>query len=108
MGAVKEVFMDRCQKWANNINAYYGLNVSDEEVATEIWQEKTKGEKFSFMWELENESFEDAEPRERLVKAICWSRIGMDCPTYGHSSEYKQEFREKMSQWLEQNDLSRD
>jgi hypothetical protein len=106
MGAVKEVFMARCQEWADNLNEYYGLGASDEEVAAECWNEAGRGEEFSFMWELENNCFTDTSPRERMADAIAKSRVGMDMPCYGHSDDYKQEFQKKMELWLDQNDLS--
>jgi hypothetical protein len=107
MGAVKELFMERCEKWARELDCY-GIQASADEVATEIWTEKVevKGEDFSFMWELDKESFTDTAPREAMAEAIAKSRIGMEVPTYGDSEEYKLEYHRKMEEWIAQNSLS--
>lgn len=104
MGAMKEVFMERCEAWARSLDRY-GLRATDEEVAAEIWRSPDKGQ-YSFAWELENESFTDTEAREAMAEAISTSRIGMTIPSYGDSEQYKQEYHEKMSEWIERNDLS--
>jgi hypothetical protein len=106
MGAVKEVFMERCQKWADEINDWYGLRTTDAEVAAQVWKEANAGAEYSFMWEIEQNSFSDTSPREAMADAIAKSRIGMEMPCYGHSEEYKQEFQKKMELWLDENDLS--
>jgi hypothetical protein len=104
MGAVKEVFMERCQEWADTINEWYGLQCSDAEVATEVHKDGP-GE-FTFLWELEQESYTDTAPREAMAEAIAKSRIGIPVPTYGDSEEYQLEYDRKMREWISQNNLS--
>jgi hypothetical protein len=111
MGAMKELFMERCEEWADTINEYYGLDATVEEVAKEIWDEQAElvaksfnseedrrdAFEFSFMGEIEHNSFTDTSPREEMADRIARSRTGMAMPCYGDSDEYKEEFANRMN-----------
>jgi hypothetical protein len=97
MGAMKELFMERCEEWADTINEYYGLDAGAEEVMEIIMTEKNPSEEFSLNWELINNSFTDTSPREEMADRIARSRTGMAMPRYGDSEDYKIEFEKKMN-----------
>ena len=97
MGAMKDVFMDRCQDWADYLNGFYGLEVIGMEIEAIAIDDEF------FMKEIEDESYTDTMPREMMANSIAQERIGMSMPCYGHDEEYKKEFKEKMSQWFEEN-----
>jgi hypothetical protein len=111
MGAMKELFMDRCQEWADVINDCYGIGATDEEVANEVWAEQRELHKsgdldrmeFTLLREIEDESYTDTSPREQMANLIMQRRIGMAMPCYGHDDEYKAEFQKRLEEWMEKN-----
>jgi hypothetical protein len=111
MGAVKEVFMDRCQAWADEINRCYGIGATDEEVEDEVWAEQRELHKsgdldrmeFSLLREIEDESFTDASPREQMADLIMQRRIGMPMPCYGDPVGDKEDFARAFEKWREEN-----
>ena len=117
MGAMKEVFMDRCLEWADNINDWYMDDATDVEVADVIWaeqkeinskeyantEERAEAQRYSFMTELNEETFTDTMPREGMAGAIVNKRVGMDFPCNGDDDEVKIEFAKRMKEWSKEN-----
>lgn len=97
MGAMKNLFMDRCSEWADLLNSYYDIHTTDEEIADQVWKHD------DLMVELKDNSFTDTCAREKMLNAICLERTGMNYPTYGDKDDYKNEFETAMANWKKEN-----
>ena len=97
MGAVKRMYMDRCEEWASILNSYYDINTTADEILSHVFKNK------EFADEIEQQSYTDTCARESMLNAISSERIGMAYPTYGDSEEYKQEFKNSMANFNKQN-----
>ena len=87
------------------------------EISNEKWQEVAESTGFGFtgkqikgstlpsyiLLEIIDGSYTDTDILDQILNQVTTKHIGLNCPTYGDSTEYKQEFDKKLNIFLQEN-----